>query len=187
MSASIPAGRAFITGHSRTTNNVFRPDADGQVTARASGKWGLLSKAEFVAQVKAAKAWKQRGDSALPDSIRPLIDSEVNDRAANLSAAMPEEFGRIREDGVTPLQATLIACSVAADDPLADSRDELAKQIVQERMNRRLTRFEAKTQRLNSPVPFGPSGFFHASPANLVLNKAAMNGLLNPAQGGKGK
>jgi hypothetical protein len=167
--------------------NTFRPAPSGEITTRMSGKWGFLTKEEFVTQLKAAREFEQQGGSALELSIRPLVEEEVNDRATNLSEAMPEEFGRMKEEGVTPVQAVVIAYSIAADDPLADSRTDLAQQIVQDRMNRRITRAEAKAQKLNSPTPYGATGFFHSSPVHLVFNKTALQRLLSPKEGGTGK
>jgi hypothetical protein len=159
----------------------------GEVNARASGKWGSLTRAEFVSQVKAAREWSQRGDHAVRDAVRSLIAEEVNDRANYLSQAMPEQFGRIREEGVTPLQAVVIGYSVASDDLLADSRSDVAKTLAEERMARKLTRAEAKAQKRASNTPYGANGFLHASPLRFVFNKTAVNKLLDRAEGGNNK
>lgn len=167
--------------------NTFRPTYGGQISLRMSGKWGLLPKDDFVKDLIDARDWKRSGDSALDSGMRPLFAAEVNDRAANLSAAMPEHFSRIGIDGVTPVQAVVITYSVVADDALADSQSDLARQTIQERMSGRLTRAAAKAQRLNSPTPYGSNGFFHASPVYLLFNRTTVQRLLNPAEGGKAK
>jgi hypothetical protein len=163
--------------------NTFRPDLTGQVTARASGKWGFMTKEEMVNEVKGLRA--QGADSGLENMIRPVIAEEIRGRAAFLSEGMPEQFGRIKDEGVTPTQAVVIAYSIAADDPLTDSRSDLAQQVVQQRTDRALTRAKAKEQKLNSPVPFGSKGFFHSAPVNLLLNKPTIDQLLK--EGGKNK
>lgn len=165
--------------------NTFRSTSDGQITVRMAGNLGLVPRDEFVKGARAARESMQRGE--LESSIRPLFEFQVTDRATNLSEAMPEQFGRITAEGVTPAQAVLIAYSVAADDSLADSQTDLARHIAQERVNTRLTRAEAKAQRLNSPTPYGRNGFFYASPVQLLFNRGAVQGVLNLGEGGKGK
>ena len=157
---------------------------EGEINARASGKWGTLTRAEFVSQIKAAREWGQRGDQAVRDTVRSAIAEEVNDRAAYLGEAMPEQFGRAKAEGVTPVQAVVIGYSVAADDLLADSRSDVAKEIVEQRMSARLTKAEARAQKRASNIPYGPKGFLHRSPVTLVFNKTAVDKLLQRAEGG---
>jgi hypothetical protein len=165
--------------------STFRSTPDGQITLRIAGNVGHVPRNEFVKGVAAARGSMQRGE--LESSIRPAFEFQVSDRATSLSEAMPEQFGRITAEGVTPAQAVLIAYSVASDDALADSQNELARRIAQERVNARLTRAEARAQRLNSPTQYGRNGFFYASPVQLVFNRGAVQGLLNLGEGGKGK
>jgi len=166
-------------------SNTFRSTSDGQITLRMAGELGQVSRDMFIKGAASARELKGRGE--LESSIRPFFELQVNDRAANLSDAMPEQFGRMKEDGVTPIQAVLIAYSVASDDSLADSQNDLAGQILQERTNSRMTRAEAKAQRLNSPTPYGRKGFFYAAPIDVLFNRATIQRLLNPVEGGKGK
>lgn len=166
-------------------SNTFRSASDGQITLRMAGELGQVPRDMFIKGAASARELKRREE--LESSIRPFFELQVNDRAANLSDAMPEQFGRMKEDGVTPIQAVLIAYSVASDDSLADSQNDLAGQIVQERTNSRMTRAEAKAQRLNSPTPYGRKGFFYAAPVEVLFNRATIQRLLNPVEGGKGK
>ena len=166
-------------------SNTFRPTADGQLTLRMAGQVGQVSKDEFVKGAVEARELKQRGE--LESSIRPFFEMQVSDRINNLSDAMPGEFGRAKAEGVTPVQAMVIAYSVASDDSLADSQHDLARQVTEERMSRRLTRAEAKAQRLNSPTPYGRNGFFYAAPVSILFNQTTVHRLLNPGQGGKDK
>lgn len=157
---------------------------EGEITARASGKWGTLTRAEFVSQVKAAREWGQRGDHAVRDTVRSIIAEEVNDRAAYLGEALPEQFGRAKAEGVTPVQAIVIGYSVAADDLLTDSRSDVARDIVQQRMSARLSKAEARAQKRDSNIPYGTKGFIHRSPLTVVFNKTAVDKLLQRAEGG---
>lgn len=166
-------------------SNTFRSTADAQITLRMAGQVGQVSKDEMVKGAASARELQQRGE--LESTIRPFFDLQVSDRATNLSEAMPGEFGRIKAEGVTPVQAVLIAYSVASDDSLADSQNDLARQVTEERRDRRLTRAEAKSQRLNSPTPYGRNGFFYAAPVSILFNRTSVHRLLNPGEGGKDK
>lgn len=160
-------------------------NADGEVRSRADARMGVLSKDEFIAQVKSGREWSKRGDAALQVGLRPMIEEEVNSRVAALGEAMPEMFGQAATRGVTPTQALLIAYSVAADDSLADSQADIAQMRVQKRMEQRLTREQEKARKDVSILPYGSRGFAHPSAANLFFNKAAVDRLLNRGEGGK--
>lgn len=157
---------------------------DGEISSRADGKWGVLTKKELVEQAKSGRDWSQRGDSALHASLRSMIAGEVNGRAAALGAALPEQFGQASAQGVTPTQALLIAYSVAADDPLADSRGDIEQQVVQRRVDARLTREQKKAQKNHSGRPYGPGGLVHPSAPQLFL-KAGVDKLLTRGEGSK--
>jgi hypothetical protein len=113
-----------------------------------------------------------------------MVEEEVNGRAVTLSAALPEQFGKSTAQGVTPTQALLIAYSVAADDPLTDSRSDVEQMIVQKRMAARMTREQKKAQRNVSARPYGPRGLVHPSAAHIFF-KAGVDKLLNRSEGGK--
>jgi hypothetical protein len=159
-------------------------DVNGEVRSRADGRWGVLSKKELIEQARAGREWSQRGDSALRAGLRTMIDEEVNDRAVKLGAALPEQFGQAGARGVTPTQALLIAYSVAADDPLADSRGDIEQTIVQKRIDARITREQKKAQKHQSGRPYGARGTIHPSAAPLFF-KAGVAQLLSRAEGGK--
>jgi hypothetical protein len=159
-------------------------DEHGDIRSRADGKWGVLTKKELIQQAKSGREWSHRGDSALRASLRPMIEEEVNGRAVTLSAALPEQFGQASAQGVTPTQALLIAYSVAADDPLTDSRGDIEQMIVQKRMDARMTREQKKAQKKVSGRPYGPRGWAHPSAPHLFF-KAGVDKLLNRGEGGK--
>ncbi len=160
-------------------------DEHGDIRSRADGKWGVLSKKELIQQAKSGRDWSQRGDSALRVGLRTMIKEEVSDRAAKLGAALPEQFGQAGAQGVTPTQALLIAYSVAADDPLADSRSDIEQILVQKRMNAGQTREQKKAQKNMSGRPYGPHGLLHPSAPQLFFNKAGVDKFLNLSEGGQ--
>jgi hypothetical protein len=159
-------------------------DKDGDIMSRADGKWGVLTKKELIQQAKSGRAWSQRGDSALRTGLRSMIEEEVMERAVTLGAALPEQFGQARAQGITPTQALLIAYSVAADDPLTDSRSDIEQLLVQKRINDGQTREQRKAQKNVSGRPYGPRGLLHPSAPSLFFNKAAIDSLLNRSEGG---
>lgn len=159
-------------------------DENGEIRSRADGKWGVVTKKELIQQAKAGREWSRQGDSALRAALRPMIEGEVNDRAATLGAALPEQFGQAGTQGVTPTQALIITYSVAADDPLTDSQSDIEQMIVQKRIAARMTREQKKAQKNVSGRPYGPGGVEHPSAPHLFF-KAAVDKLLNPSKGGE--
>jgi hypothetical protein len=160
-------------------------DEHGQILSRANGKWGALTQREFIQQAKSGRDWSQRGDSTLRVALRSMIEEEVNDRVVTLGTALPEQFGRATVQGFTPTQALLIVYSVAADDPLTDSRSDIEQALVQKRMEAGQTREQRRAQRHISGRPYGPHGLLHPSAPYLVFNKAGIDRLLNLSEGGK--
>jgi hypothetical protein len=158
-------------------------DSNGEISSRADGRWGVLTKSEFIRQAKSAREWGRQGDSALPAALRPMVEEGVNERASALGAALPEQFGQAATQGLTPTQALLIAYSVAADDPLADSRGDIEQTIIQKRMNALQTREQKKAQKNVSGRPYGPHGFAHPSAPQLFF-KAGVDKLVNRGEGG---
>ncbi|HEV2802508.1 MAG TPA: hypothetical protein VGW12_18700 [Pyrinomonadaceae bacterium] len=155
----------------------------GEVRSRADGRWGTLSKEEFIQQMKSGREWSQRGDSASRATLHMVIEEEVNDRATKLSAALPEQFGQANTQGFTPTQALIVSYSVSADDPLTDSRSDISQAMVQKRMDARQTREQKKAQRNVSGHPYGARGAVHASPTSFF--KAGVEKLLSRSEGGK--
>ena len=159
--------------------------ASGEVRSRADAKWGVMSKADLILQAQAGREWSQRGDAALQAGLRSMIEGEVHDRVNTLSALLPEQFGSANSQGFTPTQALLIAYSVAADDPLTNSRSDIAQLLVQKRMDQRQTREQRKAQKNVSDRPYGPNGLLHPSAPGLFFTKSAFDRLLNLSEGGK--
>ena len=184
MTAAVVVRLATLTDKEIEEAAEASSDAQGEVRSRADAKWGVMSKEDLIEQAKAGREWSRRGDVGLQVGLRSMIEREVNDRVTTLSTLLPEQFGNANSQGVTPTQAILIAYSVAADDPLTNSRSDMEQTLRQKRMDERLTREQWKAQRL-SGVPYGPHGWLHPSAPNLFFTKPAIGKLLNLSEGGK--
>jgi hypothetical protein len=114
-----------------------------------------------------------------------MIDGEVSDRVSTLSTLLPEQFGNAYSQGLTPTQALLIAYSVAADDPLTNSRSDIAQMLKQKRIDERQTREQRRAEKNVSGRPYGPNGLLHPSAPGLFFTKSAIDKILNLSEGGK--
>ena len=161
-------------------------DTQGAVLLRASGEWGMFLKADFIEQLKLAREVSKDEGQAVIATVSALVKSEFEDRGAYLSHALPQQFANLEADGVTPLQALLIVYSVAADDALTDSQDDLTRQIVQRRMNAGQSRTIGK-QRGGEDKPYGAQGRIFASPLGLLLDQTLVSAILNQIEGGDAK
>lgn len=159
-------------------------DANGEIRSRADEKWGVLSKKDLIQQAQAGREWSRRQDVGLQPGLHSMIESEVNNRVSTLSTLLPEQFGNASSQGVTPTQALVIVYSVTTDDPLTNSRSDMAEKLRQKRMEERQTREQWKAQKL-SVRPYGPHGFLHPSAPQLFFNKTAIDSLLSLSKGGK--
>jgi hypothetical protein len=185
ITAAVVDRLATITDEEIRVAAEFSSDEDGQILSRANGKWGVMSQKELVQQVESGRDWSRRGDGALRTSLRSMIEGEVNDRVSTLSTALPDQFGQARAQGITPMQALLIAYSVAADDPLTDSRSDIQQLLIQKRIEARQTREQRRAQKNVSGRPYGPHGLLHPSDPSLFFNGAGVFKILNLTEGGK--
>lgn len=185
MTAAVADRLATLTDEEIDEAAEASSDAHGKVRSRTDARWGVMNKEDLVAQAKAGREWSRRGDVGLQIGLRSMIEGEVNDRVSTLSALLPDQFGNAYSQGVTPTQALLIAYSVAADDPLTNSRSDIAQILLQQRMAKRQTREERKAQKNVSGRPYGPNGLLHPSAPSLFFTKSAMDKLLNLNEGGK--
>jgi hypothetical protein len=154
----------------------FRPRAD---------KWSGLTKEELIQQARSGRDMSRSDTSAFRSALHPIIEQEVNDRVNILSTVLPERFGESRTQGITPSQALLISYSVAADDPLMDSRGDIDQLMAKKRVERRLTREQRKTRKDVSSRPYGPYGQVHPSAAHLFFSKDGVDKLLKLEGGEK--
>ena len=160
-------------------------DPTGEIRSRADAKWGVMSKKDLLRQAKAGRQWSQRGDSGLELGLHGMIEGEVNSRVNALTTNLPEQFGNANAEGLTPLQALLIAYSVAIDDPLTNSRSDLAQMLVQKRMDEGITREQRQAQKNASNLPYGPNGFVHPSGLHVFFTNDSVDRILNLNEGGK--
>jgi hypothetical protein len=160
-------------------------DANGEIRSRANAKWGVLSKKDLIQQAQAGREWSKRGDSGLQIGLRSMIEGEVNDRVSTLGTLLPEQFGKVNSQGLTPTQALVIAYSVAADDPLTNSRSDIAEMLKQKRLAESQTRQQWQAQKNNSGRAYGPHGWLHPSPSQLFFTKVSLDKILNLNEGGE--
>ena len=160
-------------------------DDKGQIRSRADARLGVLTKKDLIQQAQAGREWSKRGDTGLQLGLRSVIEEEVNNRVTTLSMMLPEQFGNVNSQGLTPTQAFVVAYSVAADDPLTNSRSDIAEMLKQQRMEERQTREQWKAEKSAARRPYGPRGLLHPSAPQLFLNKSSVDKLLNLSEGGK--
>jgi hypothetical protein len=157
----------------RAAETLSRGRSD--LTLRANGR-GYFKKSEFVAQVKAAREQSLRGDDSLRRFMRAEVRAEVEGRVALYGEALPEKFGRVKEDGLTPLQAVLITYSVVADDLMHLSRSNLLQQMQREHQ---ALGAMGDSENAKPDKAYGPHGYYYSSPLDLVFEKRTLNDLLN--------
>lgn len=185
LTAAVADRLATITDEEIQQAAEVSANENGDVSSPANGKWGVLSKKELIQHAKSGRDSSQKGDFALRASLRSMIAEEVNDRISTLGTALPEQFGQARAEGVTPARALLIAYSVVTDDPLTDSRSDIAQMAIQKRIDSGQTRAQKRAQKGVTGRAYGPTGFLHPSASHLFFNKAAIDGVLNLSEGGK--
>lgn len=184
MTSAVVERLATLTDKEIADLTEASSDPQGEIRSRADAKWGVMTKKELVQQAKVGREWSRRGDVGLHTGLRSMIEGEVNDRVSTLSTLLPEQFGKANSQGVTPTQALLIAYSVAADDPLTNSRSDIAEILKQKRIDERQTREQWKAQHKSSR-PYGPNGLLHPSAPQLFFTKASVNKLFNLSEGGE--
>lgn len=148
---------------------------NGEIILRASGEGGVKP-AEFEGTAKAMRALSRQGDETFRGLVRAAVQGEVQNRLDVYSEALPGHFGRAKRIGVTPLQAVLIAYSVASDDLMGDSQETLNAK--QEMLYAEL-KGQGHQQGRKPNKAYGSDGYLFAMPLGLILNDAAMNGLLD--------
>lgn len=185
MTAAVVTRLGTLTDEEIQTATEASAGADGEVRSRADAKWGVMSRKDLVQQAKAAREWSRRGDSGLQLGLRSMIEGEVSNRVSALSTNLPEQFGNANARGLTPTQALLIAYSVATDDPLTNSHDDIAQMLKQKRMDEGLTRAQRKAQKNVSDLPYGPNGFLHPSGLHVFFTRDSVDKLLHLNEGGK--
>lgn len=120
--------------------------------------------------------------------LRKIVRERVQNRAQYLSEALPEQFGNmwdvsndressITDGGITPLQAFLIAYSLASDDYLSDSQDSLNKRMRGHRAS--LVKACGKYPSPAGHHAYGVNGYIFSSPLGLIFDEQIINRLLD--------
>ncbi len=146
------------------------------VKLRASGE-GTMTTASFISDVNSFRNSGVAYNKIVVGTINNRASLEVERRVKLLAQAAPESYGIINE-GVTPMQAILIAYSIAADDPLAYNEAGLEQrmQTVRQGISQKTGQTYSNPQGHRA---FGTNGYLYSSPVDLLLNETTMNRILN--------
>jgi hypothetical protein len=136
-----------------------------------------LTPEKLAAQTKAARDADPVTRVLIKVGVKQAASEEVQKRAKYLGEAVPEQFGAAT-DGFTPLQAVLIAYSVASDDPLADSAANLQKRLATMHDG-----IEMLTGRhypsADGHLAYGPNGYIFSTPLDTAFDEQTVNLLLD--------
>jgi hypothetical protein len=137
-----------------------------------------LTPEQLAAQMKAARDADPVTRTLIKVGVKRAASEEVQKRTKYLGEAVPEQFGTAAIDGVTPLQAVLIAYSVAGDDPLAYSAANLQKRLAS--MHDGIERLTGR----HYPSPdghlaYGQNGYIFSTPLDIVFDEQTVNLLLD--------
>jgi hypothetical protein len=151
------------------------------------GRGSRMEPEKFAAQVKALRA--QIGTPAgqvFESYTRRVVGEEIRKKVSLFSEAVPEQFGGVWDVahntdgavGLTPLQAFLVAYSVASEDQLADSEVNLNKKMT--------TLHDSIVDFIKEDYPspdrhtaYGVNGYIFSSPLDLVFDERTVNALLD--------
>jgi hypothetical protein len=159
------------------------------VMPRASGE-GTIK-----AQIAIDAIKRVRDHAFITSAILPMVslartgmEREIKRRLIAFSYSLPDQWGRVDSEGMTPLQAYLIAYAVAADDHLWYSQANLRSVMVRSEQlklaeggksadgNHSAVSVES---RLSQRTAFGVNGYIFASPLDLILDKETTTRLLD--------
>lgn len=156
------------------------------VKLRADGE-GIMSASKFsdsLKQVRDTEAASRNGTGNeltwkfQQKVILSKISSEVDQKVKQLASADPNFFGNSK-NRMTPLQAVMIAYSVAADDALMGNQSDI---------DQKMQSMQAGiSNATNSSYPsgtraYGENGYIHSSPVNFTFNDATVGSLINLIQ-----
>lgn len=149
-------------------------DYGNYVILRANGA-GRQRASDFENRVKALRS-QSRQNGQVNSKVRSIVRNEVADRVHFLGEALPEQFGNVQKIGITPVQAILIAYSIASDDLLLFSRDALQKQL--ELTHEQLATLGDTSPR-KSEKAYGVKGERFSTPLDLAFNPSSLDKLLD--------
>ena len=164
------------------------PD-DVLVMLRASGEATVSAKAA----INIIKRIRDQG--VITSALLPMVSlartgvaMQVNRRLIAFSYSLPEQWSNVEREGLTPLQAYLVAYSVAADDPLWYSQSNL--QSVMKHVEELRQPAGESSDSLRHPSPslnshlsqrnaYGDNGYIFPTPLSLILDKETTTHLLD--------
>ena len=143
------------------------------VLLRATGNY-MSTVEEFAAQSKSLRNQARDRSSTARSAVRAFVEEEAQIRFSLFSEALPDQFGKALEEGVTPVQGLLISYSIITDDYLDGSQDEL------NRLMTTLPGAPARGHRIagRQVHAFGVRGRIFSTPATLFFNKETMDSFL---------
>ena len=141
-----------------------------RIVMRFNGR-GEMSRERFILQ---AQNLRERFRSPLQQVMmvtlaRQMVARLVRNRVETLGAALPEQWGGAQEEGLTPMQAFLLAYSAVSDDPLQFSREGLNNLRAQLEQTWKAATNEAISY--DGKAAFGTDGYFFSSPLGLAFNQ----------------
>lgn len=155
----------------------------GEIILRGNGR-GHTTSSQFVKQAKAMRNLSRQGDPVVYEAIHKEVGAAVTERVKTYSRALPEQFGDMEKNGVTPLQAVLITYSVVSDDLLAGSGETLKHKV--EKTHRTMKSLGLARDDAKPGKAYGKKGTLFAAPVDLVLDETTMTRLLDRiGEGGK--
>jgi hypothetical protein len=149
------------------------------VSLRArGGQYG--TPADFIAQLTKIKGADPTTLKIFKGAAKNFATQEVGTRIGMLGAAIPDKYGSVKTD-MTPLQAMLIAYSVASDDLLTDSAANLRQKM--EATQAGVTDITG----FSYPSPdghraYGSNGYFFSSPLDIMLDDETIGLVLDRIQ-----
>ncbi len=156
----------------------FQRGRDNVHLRASSGQNG--TPADFIAQLEKIRGADQTSLKIFRGAAKNLAAQEVDKRTGMLSAAVPDKYSSVKSS-MTPLQAMLIAYSVASDDLLYDSSANL-------RLRMQATQ-SGVTEITGDAYPspdghraFGANGYFFSSPLDIMLDEQTITRLLDRIQ-----
>ncbi|MCA1636284.1 MAG: hypothetical protein LC802_21980, partial [Acidobacteria bacterium] len=165
-------------GYRRGREKYIRPRAD---MLRA------VTSERFVAQIKTLRHLSANivTREVVKYQARTFVEKDVKETASRLSEVVPEKFGGIwdvaneREGdaGITPLQAFLIAYSVASEDYLCDS--ESALQSGMKYKHQVLTQMDGHYPSPEGRFAYGTNGYVMSTPLDLVFEEQTVSRMLD--------
>lgn len=146
------------------------------VQMRHSGA-SYVEQEDFIEQAKVLRD-TIKSNKIVQSFVVSAIDREIEQRINLLAIASPQDFGNSRTD-LTPAQAVLITYTVVTDD--VPQQNQKALQQLMENIQKGIMRIN-KGQHYPSPQgyrAFGANGYLFSTPANLLLDDAAITKILN--------